>query len=169
MKTYDLVLDSSHKQAMCNDECFTITLEKVAFSSICWGVRGTVQSLQKTTVCSLLPDEGESKKIRTVVIKRQQQIHIFTFCQFMESSNGLDWRNLIVHSVPNPFFDYGCHPIDQSAQNLIQPDLKHLQGWGIHTFSVSFPCVCCQTEILVGKDTSSLPKFNLKSSTPEYC
>ena len=33
-----------------------------------------------------------------------------------------------------PCHGQGLHPPDQAVQGPIQPDLEHLQGWGVHSF-----------------------------------
>ena len=53
----------------------------------------------------------------------------------MELQNGLDWKGLEDHLAPIPCHGQGCHSPVQAAQNPIQPGLKHLQGWGTHSFS----------------------------------
>jgi len=40
-----------------------------------------------------------------------------------------------VHLVQPSWHGQGHLPLDQVAQSSVPPDLEHLQGWGIHSFS----------------------------------
>ena len=44
-------------------------------------------------------------------------------------------QDLKAHPVPTPCHGQCCHPPAQAARGPIQPSLKHLQGWGIHSYS----------------------------------
>ena len=48
------------------------------------------------------------------------------------------------HPVPTPCYVQGCQPADQAAQSHIQPGLKCLQGWGIHSL-LGQPVQCITT------------------------
>ena len=48
----------------------------------------------------------------------------------------LGW-DLKAHPVPISYHGQGCHPLDQATQGPpVQPGLEHLQGQGIHNFSM---------------------------------
>jgi len=47
----------------------------------------------------------------------------------------IEWLELEDHLVPSPCCEQGCNPPAKSAHGPIHPDLKHLQGWGTHSFS----------------------------------
>lgn len=39
-----------------------------------------------------------------------------------------------------------CHPLDQVAKGLVQPNLQHLQRWGNHNFSGQPVPMCSLSE-----------------------
>ena len=41
-------------------------------------------------------------------------------------------RTTVIIEFQSPCYVQGCQPLDQDAQNHIQPGLECLQGWGIH-------------------------------------
>jgi len=72
-------------------------------------------------------------------------------------------RDLKDDPVPNLLLWADYHPPAQAAQDLIQPDLQHLQGWGIHSFSgQSMPVPHHSVKNLPLTTHVSLPSFTLE-------
>jgi len=55
----------------------------------------------------------------------------------IKSQNGLCWKESLRSFISISMPWAGFYPPDQAAQGPIQPGLEHLQGWGVHSFSVS--------------------------------
>jgi len=48
-------------------------------------------------------------------------------------------RDINTHSVATHCHGQGCPQTAQVAQDPIQPDLEHLQGWGVHSLWKAVP------------------------------